>query len=141
MQHGFADNHTVQINFTPMIIVLDAIKNLDKSLEDISERMCLNRLKMNPTKTEFSLFGSRHQTAKCTVTSINVVGEGIARCYLIKHLSTRLNQHLTFNDHIINKCKTAKLNVLQIKLMRNYIDHDTCIILIFYFSDVSIGLQ
>ena len=69
-------------NFTPMIIVLDAIKNLDKSLEDISERMCLKRLKMNPTKTEFSLFGSRHQTAKCTVTSINVVGEGIARMYI-----------------------------------------------------------
>ena len=80
--NGFADKHTLQIDFTPMINELDAIKNLEKSLMDISEWMCVNRLKMNESKTEFSLFGSRQQTAKCTVTNINVVGEEIAGSHL-----------------------------------------------------------
>ena len=56
-----ADSHTVQINFTSIINEIEAIKNLEKSLKDISEWMCFNRLKINPSKTEFSLFGRRNQ--------------------------------------------------------------------------------
>ena len=75
--------------------------------------MCLNRLKMNPSRTEFSLSDSRQQTAKCTVTDINVVSEEIARSHLLKYLSAWLDQHLSFKDHVTNKCKTAMLNILQ----------------------------
>ena len=95
-----------------MINELYTIKKLEKSLEDISEWTYLNRLKMNPSRTEFSLLGSRHQIAKCTVTSINVVGEDIARNYLIEYLAIWLDKHLSFNDHITNKCEIAMLNIL-----------------------------
>ena len=92
--NGFADDHTVQINFVQMIKELDTIKKLEKSLKDISKWMCLNRLKMDPSKTEFSLFDSRHQIAKCTVSSINLVGEEIARSYLVRYQGLWLDHHL-----------------------------------------------
>ena len=47
--NGFADNHTLHKNVAPTINELVAIKKLEKSLEDISELMCLNSLKMNPS--------------------------------------------------------------------------------------------
>ena len=83
---------------------------------------------MNPSKTELPLFSSRHQIVKCTVTNINVADKEIVGSYLIKYLGMWLDQHLTFNDHVTNKCKTAMLNVLQVKLIRNYTDQDTCTI-------------
>ena len=64
--NGLTDDQTLQIEFTPMINELDDIKNIGKSLEDSSELMFSNRLKKNPSKTEFSQFGSRQQTAKFT---------------------------------------------------------------------------
>ena len=38
--NGFADDHTLQINCTPIINEMVAIKNLENSLEGISEWMC-----------------------------------------------------------------------------------------------------
>ena len=35
--NSFTDDHTLQIAFTPIINEIDAIKNLEKSLEDIGE--------------------------------------------------------------------------------------------------------
>ena len=96
----------------------------------------LQKLKMNPSKTEFSVVSSRHQVAKYTVTSINVFGEEITRSYQIKYLGTWLDHHLTYNDHITNKWKTVMLN--QIKLIRSYIDQDACINVL--LGNVSAGL-
>ena len=67
---------------------------------------------MNPFMTEFTLFGSRQQTVKCTITNNNVVSEEIARGQMIKYLGAWLDQHLSFKDHITIKCKSAMLNVL-----------------------------
>ena len=80
---------------------------------------------MNNAKTEFILFGSRHQLWKCTTESLSANGEEISCSNCIKYLGTWMDQELSFRQHILNKCRVAMLNIQQVKLIRNILNEDT----------------
>ena len=46
------------------------IRSLELCMNDIKDWMDSNRLKMNATKTEFIIFGSKKQLHKCTTESL-----------------------------------------------------------------------
>ena len=80
---------------------------------------------MNNAKTEFILFGSRHQLQKCTTESLSAHREEISCSNCIKYLGTWMDQEMSFRQHILNKCRVAMLNIQQIKLIRNILNEDT----------------
>ena len=80
--------------------------------------MDLNCLKMNTTKMEFIVFGSKQQLMKVEVTSINVNGDSIPRSEVIKYLGTWMDQYLNFRQHILKKCNVAMINLQRIKAIR-----------------------
>ena len=59
-----------------------------------------NRLKMNDTKTEFKLFGSRQQLVKCTIQSPSVNDCNIPWVNVNKYLRAYLDENLTLKTHI-----------------------------------------
>jgi hypothetical protein len=59
-----------------------------------------NKLKMNSSKTEFILFGSKQQLEKCSVTEINIAGDNIKSVNCIRYLGAFLDENLTFKDHV-----------------------------------------
>ena len=66
--HGYADDHALKISFNasePNAEEL-TIRNLAECTDNIKKWMDYNRLKMNTSKTEFIMFGSRQQLQKCT---------------------------------------------------------------------------
>ena len=80
--------------------------------------MDLNHLKMNTTKMEFIVFGSKQQLKKVEVTSISVNGDSIPRSEVIKYLGTWMDQYLSFRQHILKKCNVAMINLQRIKAIR-----------------------
>ncbi|KAK6191186.1 hypothetical protein SNE40_002924 [Patella caerulea] len=86
--------------------------------------MDANRLKMNSSKTEFILFGHRKQLQKCMTSSINVNGNTVHRSPSIKYLGVTLDEELTHNQHIKQKCKTAMYGIHRIKSIRSTITKD-----------------
>jgi hypothetical protein len=86
-----------------------------------------NRLKLNPTKTEFAVFGSRQQLDKCHLKSINVSGSTVGRSSSVKYLTVHLHvdETLSFREQISTECKTALFNLSRIKSIRKYLDLDT----------------
>ena len=54
--------------------------------------MHLNRLKLNPSKTEFILFGSQQQLAKCNTNAITVVDATVKMPDSIKYLGAHLDK-------------------------------------------------
>ena len=73
------------------------------------------RLKMNPSKMEFIYFGNAPQLLKCTIDSINVVGDLILRSDVIRYLGVWLNATLNFKLHVTKKCKAAMINFNRIR--------------------------
>ena len=76
--HGYADDHRVKDKFRSACnsskIELTTIQNLEQCLDSIKTWMDLNHLKMNSSKTEFTLFGSKWQLQKCITNTINANG-------------------------------------------------------------------
>ena len=56
---------------------MNTLLELEDTLIDIREWMNQVKLKMNPDKTEYILFGSKVQLKKCLTTSLNVCNDMI----------------------------------------------------------------
>ena len=98
---------------------------IEKLMLKIREWMDAVRLKMNESKTEFMLFGSRQHLQKCTINSLDVLGENIEKSEVIRYLGRYLDITLTFKQHIKTKCKSAMLNLLAIISIRKYLGKET----------------
>jgi hypothetical protein len=97
---------------------IKTVSELEKCLADINSWMSKNRLKMNPGKTEFILFGSRQQLKKCETSSIEVCGVDVKRSSCIKFLGAWLDEELNMKRHIsevTRRCNNTLHNILQIK--------------------------
>ena len=129
---GYADDHTAYDSFSANNLESAhiIIKNLEKTLVDINDWMNLNRLKLNPTKTEFILFGSKNQLAKCDTESLQVVNSTVEKSSVIKYLGCNMDDQLNFKEFISSKCRTISYNLLQIKQIRSYLTFESCVQLV-----------
>jgi hypothetical protein len=120
--HGFADDHVANKRFKPSPTAeASAIQDLQDCAVHINDWMNSNKLKMNNSKTEFILFGSRPQLNKCNTKEINICGNVIESQHCIRYLGAFLDESLNFKDHIKRKCRTAMLNYFKIKSIRKYL--------------------
>ena len=92
--------------------------------------MDCNRLKMNDGKTEFIMFGSKVQLAKCITKSININGTKVQRSEVIRYLEAWLDQNLTLTEHVNRKCQNAMMNLLKIKQLRKFLTQEAPHILV-----------
>ncbi len=83
-----------------------------------------NKLKMNASKTEYIVFGSRPQLNKCNTQDIDVCGDKIKRQSSIRYLGAFLDETLNFKEHIKRKCRSAMLNYFKIKNIRKFLTRD-----------------
>ena len=88
--------------------------DISHCVSEIKTWMDQNRLKMNASKTEFILFGSRKQLAKCITTELDINGNSIPRSEWIHYLGEWMDQHLSFKTHIKIKCKSATFNLFRL---------------------------
>ena len=123
--HGFADDHTANKRFKPIPTEESgAIQELQEAAVLINDWMNGNKLKMNNSKTEFILFGSRQQLTKCSTNKINICGDIVKSQSYIKYLGAFLDESLSFKEHVKTKCKAAMLNYLKIKSIRKYLTRE-----------------
>ena len=117
--HGCADDHVVKDKFRAKCknskIELSTIHKLEQCLDSIKTWMDLNQLKMNSSKTEFILLGSKWQLQKCMTNSINANGADVKCSGWIQYLWALLDSQLSMTQHITSKCRTAMVNLLKIK--------------------------
>jgi hypothetical protein len=81
---GYADDHILKNSFRAGSIDEEAgsIGKLQDLMFDVKEWMDQNRLKMNSSKTEFILFGSKQQLTKCQTRELQVVNDRIPEVML-----------------------------------------------------------
>jgi len=101
-----------------------------KIAQSINNWMNGNKLKMNNSKTEFLMFGSRKQLDKCVTESVVIINDSIPKQKLIHYLGAFLDEKFNFKEHITRKCKTAMLNYFKIKSIRKYLTSEATEILV-----------
>ena len=148
--NGFANDHSVRKNFDAKSRMEEytVIATIERPMLEIKKWMDAVRLKMNESKTEFMLLGSRQYLKKCTTNSLKVLGENIEKSEVIRYLSRYLDSTLIFKQHIKTKCKSTMLNLLKIINIRKYLDRDTatqltvslCLANLDYANSLLIGL-
>ena len=116
--HGFADDDVYKKLFAAKSRTdeTNTMGELENCASRIKNWMDGNRLKMNDSKTEFIMFGSRMVLTKCTTTDIN--GTSVKRENIIRYIVAWLDSGLLFKHHVKTKCKSAMFNLVCIKRLR-----------------------
>ena len=111
--NGYADYHALHKTFDARCHEdePETISRLENCISGIKVWMDKNHLKMNTSKTEFIMFGSKHFINKYDTESITVKGKNIFRSDHVRYLGGWLDQTLSMRKHINNKCQTVMYNL------------------------------
>ena len=125
--YGYADDHILKTAFSAGNVDHESssVNKLQDLMFDIKDWMDQNRLKMNSSKTEFMLFGSRQQLTKCHTGELQVVNDKIPRSQAIKYLGSWLDECLSFKTHVTKKCQAASINLQRIRLISQHLERES----------------
>ncbi len=111
---------------------------MENCLADVKAWMLQYELKMNDSKTEFLIIGSRQQLAKIQVNSITVGGTVISAVDSVRDLGAYLDKQMSMEAHIDAKCKAAFKQLYNLRRIRKYLTREATETLVhsFVFSHV-----
>ena len=91
------------------------LENLSVVMDMVRNWMRYSFLKMNDSKMEIVIFGTRNQCNKITTTVIDVGDTTVNISLNLTYLSVLLNQNLMLKAHILSKAKKASHHLYRIR--------------------------
>ena len=88
------------------------------------------QLKLNSEKTEYILFGSKHQLNKAEQELLKAGQDFIEQSDKVKYLGGVLDNTLNFESHVSLKVQKAMANFIKIKSICRYITKEACTTLV-----------
>ena len=124
--HSPADDHGYKNSFPAKSRNKETtrITELEECDRNIKTWIDENRLKMNNSKTEIIMFGSRQHLWICTTNAIDINGEEILKSDCIKYLGSWVDALLSFKTHITKKCQAVMGNLVKICNIRKYLTEE-----------------
>ena len=111
---------------------------METCLLDVKQWMLANKLKMNDSKTEFIVIGSRQQLAKLQFDSIKVGDSVVKMVESVRDLGAYLDNTLSMECHIDSKCSAAFRQLYSLRRIRRFLTREATETLIhaFIFSHI-----
>ena len=118
--HLYADNTQIYLSFKPSISnsKFDCIARIEKCINEINIWMTQNLLKLNIDKTEFILFGTRHQLSKVDDISIQIGYNTVKPANHVRNLGFVMDSLLKNSPHvnkITSSCYCTLCNISKIR--------------------------
>ena len=101
---------------------MDAIRNLEKCIEDVRTWMLTHRLKINDSKTEFILLGTKQQLEKINISEISVGRASVKAVSKVKNLGVIFDSNMTMQQNVNQICKKGYYELTKIRQIRKYLD-------------------
>jgi hypothetical protein len=98
------------------------VQLLQQCLADISRWMVVNKLHLNPNKTEFLVMCAPRQRHKICITELNVAGTLVTSAAFARNLGVWFDDSLNMVEHLKHVFKVALVYLRLIKSIRNSID-------------------
>ena len=124
--HGYADDHQIYLSFKPVNQKSqeEALHAIQNCVNDVRKWMLVNKLKINDSKTEFLIIGSKHQLNKITIDSIKIGDSEIKPVTSVKNLGVLIDNNLSMENHITKTCSIAFYHIYNIKHIRKYLNRN-----------------
>ncbi len=124
--HGYADDHQLYLAFSPNSVSQqnDAVRCMETCLSDVKDWMLANKLKMNDSKTEFIIIGSRQQLDKIQFDSIKVGNSVVKAVESVRDLGAFFDSTMSMECHIDSKCSAAFRQLYSIRRIRKFLTRE-----------------
>ena len=83
-----------------------AVLRLENCIEEVSDWMSVNRLKLNADKTELLWAGSHHGPAGSAGPSLRLRTETVVASDQVRLLGVTMTSDLSLDKHVANVCAT-----------------------------------
>ena len=106
--HLYADDAQLYVSFEPSLDNSEiTIDRVEKCVCDINSWMTRNFLKLNESKTEFLLIGTKQQLTKVTVPKLQISSCTITPSLSVKDLGVIFDSCLSMHQHVSNIVRTC----------------------------------
>ena len=102
-----------------------AFDKLNRCLQDVKEWMSDSKLKLNPDKTEFILFGSKKQRERLNACfPIDILGSPLHPTESVRNLVVWFDSDFSFSKHVQNVCKGCFSQLRDFRNIRQFLTQD-----------------
>ena len=125
--HLYADDTQIYITITPDNATT-AIPELQSCLESVQSWMDSSKLKLNPDKTEFIVFGSKVLRNKLShLFPVNILGNLLSPSEKVRNLGVIFDSSFRFSAHVSSVCSSSYYHIRDFARIRRYLDKPTAI--------------
>ena len=106
---------------------LAAFDKLNRCLQDVKKWMSASKLKLNPDKTEFILFGSKKQRKRLNAGfPIDILGNRL-HPESVRNLGVWFDSDFSFSKHVQNVCKGCFSQLRDFRNIRQFLTQDAAV--------------
>ena len=126
--HFYADDTQLYVHLTHKHATL-AFERLKNCLDDVRKWLSVNKLKLNPDKTEFILFGSKNVRTKLgKFFPVNILGTLLSPAEAIRNLGVWFDSDFSFSCHVRNICKACFVHIRDLRRLRAYLTREAALL-------------
>ena len=123
----YADDTQLYVHLTHKNVA-SALDKLSHCIEDVKRWLSTNKLKLNPDKTEFIVFGSKSQREKLNQSfPVNILGNLISPLDAVRNLGVWFDSDFSFSCHVMKVCKACFAHVRDLKRLRGHLTHEAAL--------------
>ena len=123
--HLFADDTQMFTSFTPSSYS-ESVSVIQSTFQSVSLWMSANFLDLNPSKTEFIVFGTPQQLQKLSDPVLKLSSDVIIKpATSVRNLGVILDKNLTFHDHISMISQSCFYHIRDLRRIRPFLDSQT----------------
>src|SRR4029077_18762150 len=126
--HLYADDTQLYISFSSSDSVR-SLTTLTSTLDSVYSWLTLNRLSLNPGKTEYLLIGTPQQRSKVINSSLSFSGASLLPSSHVRNLWVEFDSDLSLNQHISNICRSSFHLIRHLRQIRSSLDLNSSILL------------
>ena len=120
--HIYADDTQVYLPFN-LDEETDSLHRVELCLQEIKQWMAMNWLKLNDSKTEFIIFGSKKNLHTIQSQAVTIGGSQISVTDSVKSIGATLDSTLSLEKQISATCKSAWYHLHLISKIKKYLTH------------------
>ena len=124
--HCYADDIQIYASFLPnQNDASRTVKLLEACVKDVQTLMNSNSLKLNDSKTELILLGSKSNLAKIQSFNISISDSVISPSSQCRNLGVMLNSSMSLSTHVSSICKSVRYQLRNLGFIRKYLSRST----------------